>query len=623
MKKSSSFEPHTAEIFNNRLKLVSLLVVFVFFALVFRLWYLQLIKGSEYRIKSENNRIRLQDIPPFRGMIFDRQGDLLVDNRPSYDMYIIPEDVQDKDKLLDNLGELADLDREQALQRLSAGRKYPFRPVLIKRDLSWPELARVETNLYNLPGVMIQVKPQRNYLFGKFASHVIGYLGEISETQLASGRYPDNKRGDLIGKYGVEMCWQKQLNGFRGGEQVEVDAAGRKLRVISRKPPVSGANIALTLDKDLQILAEECLNGKKGAVVALDPGTGEILAMASRPAFDPNLFIRGIDPKEWRRIVSSKDSPLQNRAIAGQYPPGSVFKIVVALAGLEEGILDPSEEVFCNGSYTVGRRSYRCWKRGGHGPMALHDALVQSCDVYFYKLGRRLGVDKIAEYAERLGLGHRPGFDLGMDKPGLIPTTRWKLKRWGIPWQPGETISTSIGQSYVLVTPLQMALMIAAIFNGGVLYQPQVIKWVGKDGRMIREFKPVLKRRLNAKPENLELIKYALVGVVNEPRGTGRRAKVKGITVAGKTGTAQVVTLEKEKIAKAGGEVPPEFRDHAWFVAVAPAEHPRLAIAVLVENGGHGGSAAAPIAGRLIEAYFTGKRVADAGTRPQQTGLTN
>jgi penicillin-binding protein 2 len=328
--------------------------------------------------------------------------------------------------------------------------------------------------------------------------------------------------------------------------------------------------------------------------------------MASSPAFDPNAFIGGIDRAAWKRMISGGDYPLQNRVIAGQYPPGSIFKIVVGLGGLEEGLVDPGEEVFCNGSYQLGTHTFRCWKRYGHGNVNFHRALRESCDVYFYKLGRRLGVDRIARYAHMLGLGHRTGLDLGSERPGLIPTSQWKLKRFGVPWQAGETISTSIGQSFVLVTPIQAARMIGAVFNGGILHEPRVVKWVGKGERTVYRFEPTVRSRAEADPANLERVKQALIAVVNEPHGTGWRARVKGITVAGKTGTAQVVNLETEKASKGGDGVPMKYRDHAWFVAVAPAEDPQLAIAVLLENAGHGGSASAPIAGRMIEAYLRG-----------------
>ncbi|MBW1805947.1 MAG: penicillin-binding protein 2, partial [Deltaproteobacteria bacterium] len=475
--RSSGFDPVLAETLNRRFRTVTALVVVIVAGLLLRLWFLQVVNGPAYRTQSENNRIHLQKIPPFRGMIFDRNGGLLVDNRPSYDLYIVPEDIQDHDQFLESLNLLTGLDPERVGRKLKKAPKgYPFRPILIKKNISRNELAVVETNMFNLPGVMIQVKPQRNYLFGRLASHLIGYLGEISQQQLKSGRHPESGPGDSIGKYGVEGIWQSSLSGLRGGKQVEVDAAGRKLRVLSSKPPVPGLNIFLTIDKDLQLLAEKLLGKKKGAIVALNPGNGEILAMASSPAFDPNLFIGGIDKTEWGNLASSRDFPLQNRAVSGQYPPGSVFKIVMAVAGLEEGIIDPEEEIVCQGSYKLGTHTYRCWKKHGHGKVNFHKALKESCDVYFYKVGKRLGVDRIAYYAKMCGLGVKTNFELNYEKEGLIPTSKWKLKRWGVPWQQGETISVSIGQSFVLVTPLQQARLIAVIFNGGRIYQPKVIR---------------------------------------------------------------------------------------------------------------------------------------------------
>lgn len=603
--RSSGFEQASVEVFSFRLKILILITIVAFAGLLLRLWLLQVVQGPNYRIQSENNRIHLQDIPPFRGMIFDRHGQLLVDNRPSFDLFVVPEEINSRTSLTKSMVRLVSLDEDSLRDRLTGeASRYGFRPMPIKRNLSREELALVEANLFNLPGVMIQVKPQRYYMLGDFASHTIGYLGEISEAQLNSGRYPDCKPGDLIGKYGVEKIWQSKLQGVRGGEQVEVDAAGRKLGVLSRQPPIAGENLALTLDKKLQLVAERALSGKKGAIVAMNPMNGEILAMASAPSFNPNDFIEGIDKAEWLRLTTSKDCPLQNRAIQGQYPPGSTFKIVMALAGLEEGLIDPQEEVFCDGSFSLGDHVFRCWRKQGHGRVNFHRALVESCDVYFYKLGKRLGVDKIAQYAKMCGLGHGTGFELGSEKDGLVPTSQWKLKRFGVPWQPGETISTAIGQSFLLVTPLQMARLMGALFNGGILYEPKVVKWVGKEGKESYQFSPKQAGRIKAKEEHLALIRDALIGVVNEPRGTGSKSRIKDGTVAGKTGTAQVLALEKEKYFGKGNEMPPEFNDHAWFVALATAENPVLAIAVLVENGGHGGSAAAPIAGELIRAYF-------------------
>lgn len=580
------------------------MVLVVFGLLILRLWYLQIAKGHQYRIKSEINRIHLRDISPFRGLIFDCDGEVLVRNKPSYDLYVIPEDVPDQKQLLDNLTRFTGLDSLLVKERLGrCSPRHSFRPVCLKRGISRDELAVIEGHRFNLPGIMIRVKPQRHYVYGDFASHLLGYLGEITESQLNSGKYRDNKPGDLVGKAGIEKQWQTKLHGVRGGEQVEVDASGRTLRVITRKSPVAGANVYLTIDKDLQFRAERALKGRKGAVVALNPFDGRILAVASSPSFDPNLFIQRIDWGLWKKIATSEQFPLQNRALSGQYPPGSVFKIVTALAALEEGVIGAEEEIFCPGFYTLGRERYRCWKKSGHGEMDLHRALVESCDVFFYKLGIRLGVDTIAEYARKLGLGEITRFNKEQERAGLIPTREWKLKKFGIPWQSGETVSAAIGQSFVLVTPIQMATMVSAVFNGGVLFRPQATAWVGRTPLDdVASFSPEVIGQTGISRESLEFVKKALVDVVNGPRGTGRRARMRDVTVAGKTGTAQVVAQRGENFREE--EMPPEHRDHAWFVAVAPAERPVIAVAVIIEHGGHGGSAAAPVAKDLIEGYL-------------------
>jgi len=343
-------------------------VVALFSILVLRLWFLQIVNGPDYRARSEHNRIRLHDIPPFRGMIMDRKGNVLVDNRPSYDLNIIPEDIQDHDRLLESLRQLIGLDPETVEQKLKeASPRHPFKPLCLEKDISRDQLAIIETHLFNLPGVTIKVEPQRHYVYGKLAFHLLGYLGQIGENQMN----PNNKLGDLIGKSGVEARWQSSLSGTRGGEQVEVDAAGRKIRTISMKPPIRGTSIRLTIDKDLQITAEKALTGKKGAIAALNPNTGEVLALASSPAVDPNLFIGGIDQKTWQEISTSRDFPLQNRTLTGQYPPASVFKIVVALAGLEEGTIDPEEIIRCNGYFFMGRHQYICLTKTWEPPISL------------------------------------------------------------------------------------------------------------------------------------------------------------------------------------------------------------------------------------------------------------
>lgn len=604
--KASNFDPVSQDVFAKQLKIAVLFVLVIFSILILRLWFLQIVNGSVYRDRSENNRIRLQSMAPFRGVIRDRSGKILVDNRPSYDLYVIPEEIHDTEVLLNRLAVLGNFEMASIREKLGcAANGYPFKPVCLKKDISREELAMLETRRFDLPGVMIKVRPQRHYFYGDLAAHVLGYLGEISDKQLKSGQFPNIRSGDLIGKTGIERRWQKLLNGGRGGEQVEVDAAGRRIRVISQRLPVSGADVCLTLNRELQMLAEKALNGKHGAVVAMDPRNGQILTLASSPSYDPNLFITGFDEDTWKTMMSSSDHPLHNRALTGQYPPGSIFKIVVALAGLQEGVITPGEAFYCNGEYSLGSGKYRCWKRWGHGKVDLNRALVESCDVYFYHMGMRLGVDRIAHYAHQLGLGQKTGLNLGHEKGGLIPTSEWKRKRWGVPWQGGETVSTAIGQSFVLVTPLQVATFVSAVFNGGHVYRPQVTQWVRKPGgESLFEFAPRLIRDVKINPEYLELVKKALTGVVNHPRGTGSKARLVDITVAGKTGTAQVVNLKKEKEAKAKGEIPWKYRDHAWFVAVAPADAPRITVAVLIEHGGHGGSAAAPIAKTLIEAYL-------------------
>lgn len=604
--RTSDFDPLSIEIFTKQLKRAMLLVLVIFGILILRLWYLQVVGGTVYRNKSEQNRIQIEEIAPFRGMIFDRKGRLLAGNRPRYDLHVIPEGIQNRGELLAELGRMIGLNAEEAEKKMAkTARRYPFKPICLKRDISRDELAVVETHRFNLPGVMITVSPQRHYVSGGLASHVLGYLGEIGKHQLKRKLYENNKPGDFIGKSGVERKWQSFLQGIRGGEQREVDAAGRKIRVISLKSPLPGANVHLSIDKNLQILAEKALKGKKGAIVALDPNDGQVLALASSPAFDPNVFVGGIDKKKWERISSSKRFPLQNRVLTGQYPPGSVFKIVVALAGLEEGVIDPDEEISCRGVYSFWGHEFHCWKEHGHGAVSFHRALKESCDIYFYTIGKRLGIDRIAKYARRLGLGRPTVFDAGREKAGLIPSSAWKLRRFGVPWQQGETLSASIGQSFVLVTPIQMATMISAVFNGGVLYEPRVTLWVGKTkSDKVYHFSPKVRGKAKIRRQSLERVKKALVGVVNEAHGTGSKARLDQVTVAGKTGTAQVVTLEKEKQLGEAGDIPQQFRDHAWFVAVAPAERPRIALAIVVEHGGHGGSAAAPIAKILIQAFL-------------------
>jgi penicillin-binding protein 2 len=585
-------------------------ILAIFFGLAVRLWYLQIAKASYFKELSENNRTRVLSIPPSRGIIFDRQGTMLVNSRTSFNLYVIPDDVQNWDILKEQLCKLLDMEPEQVEQRLAQKKESPIHPIPIKLDLTPDELGQLETFKYLMPGLYIEVSPQRNYPLGPVAPHVIGYLGEITQKQLKSGQYPANKMGDMIGQWGLEKEWQDVLGGKKGGRILEVDATGQEVQMLSVQDPVAGNNLETTLDWNLQKAAQEAFTGKKGAVVVLKPDTGEVLAMYSSPAFDPSSFTRKLSAKEWNALFTNPDKPFQNRAIQGQYPPGSTYKMITAIAGLEEKIITPETTYYCNGALPFGNRVFHCWRKGGHGKVDLHKAIVQSCDVYFYNVGNRLGVDRLARYAQLFGLGQPTGINLYGEKGGLIPTSAWKLKRYKTPWQPGETLSLSIGQGYNTTTPLQMAVATAAVANGGTVYKPYLVKRVrAASGNVLKDFFPQKIDQVPSKAEYFEWVRQAMAGVVNEPGGTGAAARLNGIIAAGKTGTAQVVSLGKK-----GG------RDHAWFVAFAPLEKPQLAIAIVVEHGGHGGDAAAPIARKIFEAYFhlQPRGIRPAPAEPQQ-----
>jgi penicillin-binding protein 2 len=584
---------------------VALVILCLFGLLFLRLWFLQLVKGEDLQQRSERNRIRNLDLPPWRGMILDRNGHLLVGNRPSFELVVVLEDVPDFPLLARRLAALLKLDPPQLEAQLRNARANGLYQARIRGDLSWEELARVETFQPELPGVMIQVQPKREYRHKGQAAHVLGYLGEITDVQLKSGNFPGYKMGDYLGRCGVELAWEKYLRGQRGYRRIEVDAYGRELGQLDRIFPSPGANVYLTLDDKLQQEAEACLEGRMGAIVALDPRSGKILAMASSPTFSQEAFERGLSSQDWQKLTSDKTHPLENRPLKGQYPPGSTFKIVMAVAGLEEKVITPGTVIHCSGALPFGNHVFHCWKKGGHGGVDLYRALVQSCDVYFYNVGRRLGIDRIAKWSRRFGLGEPTGLKLDKEMPGLVASSAWKKARFKDSWHEGETLSVAIGQGYNLATPIQMARVAAAIGNGGYLYEPQLVEKVENPaGETVFQAQPVLKSRLGASPETLKLVQRALHGVVSE--GTGRAAQVANVEVAGKTGTSQVVALEKEKNKGKGGR----FGNHAWFVAYAPVENPRIAVAVLIEHGGGGGAVAAPLAKRVLAAAFPESRVA-------------
>jgi len=580
-----------------RLTILKIGLLLVVGLLALRLWHLQIREGPHYRDLSQSNLTRSVVLEPARGLIYDRNGVLLANNVSSFSLYVTLEDVQDREELVQKLMTLVGLDESRLRKKLSE-RASKLLPRKIKDRLTLREAAQIESHRLDLPGVMIQAESQRNFPTGLTASHVIGYVGEVSPDQLELADYADLHQGSIVGQYGVEVTYDRFLRGRAGQKLIEADALGHEKRTVSVEKPRAGDDLYLTIDLRLQKLAEELLGDEAGAIVALDPKTGEVLALASRPAFDPNVLSRELTPKQWDEIVQHEGRPLNNRATQGQYPPGSIFKIAMAAAALETKTVEPSTQIRCAGGYQFGRRFYRDWKAGGHGLMNVTQALVHSCDVFFYTAGQRMGIDTIASYAKLFGLGSPTGIELPSERVGIVPSPDWKVKARGEQWLPGETISASIGQGFVTVTPIQMASLTATVANNGVPVRPRLVRAVmdRATGRVL-ELPSVPLSRLNLKPDTLAIIRSALAGVVTE--GTATRAKSSLVTIAGKTGTAQIAALRPgpEK------DIPKKFRDHAWFVSYAPVEAPRIAVVILVEHMGHGGSAAAPLAKQMIEAF--------------------
>ena len=594
------------EDFKERYRYLLLFVGGAFLLLFIYLWYLQVIRGSDLRQLSENNRIRIREVTADRGMLLDRKGRILAHNRPSFEVFVVPEDIRIHPETLEKVAELLNLPQEEIGERVKGlKRRLAFRPMKLKSDLDWDRLVLLESNRIHLPGILVDVKPTRAYQYGSLASHLIGYIGEVDEGDLKQAKEKAYRMGSTIGKYGVEYEWEAQLRGVDGGRQIEVDALGREIKPLRSVESFPGNNVFLTIDYDLQQVAEEAYQEKHGALLAMEIKTGRILAMVSKPSFDPSVFARNITPQEWRALIEHPFHPLQNKGIQGQYPPGSVFKIVTAIAGLETRAITPQTQITCTGVFPYGDRDFRCWKEGGHGTINLHRALAESCDTYFYQVGLKVGVDAIAHYASELGLGKKTGISLPHEKSGIVPSTSWKKKRFGVSWYTGETLSFAVGQGYLNTTPLQILTLIAAVANGGRIMLPQVVERVEDVyGKKLKEYPPVETGRAEISKETLCLVQEALMAAVNEPRGTGGAAALKEVKVAGKTGTAQVIRMAADFKKGDMNRMPLKFRDHAWFAAYAPFEDPQIAIAVLVEHGGYGGAAAAPIAKKVMEKYF-------------------
>ncbi len=616
MKKHVEFKNHQREIYHFQLRLiVSIGFVLVLLAiLLVRFFYLQLLRHNYYQTLAESNRIAVVPIVPNRGLILDRNDLVLARNYSGYTLEINLNKVTDMEATINDLSRLVTItnkDRRRFKKLLAES--HNFETLVIRNRLSDEEVARFAAQQYRFPGVEIKARLFRDYPLGEKTSHLIGYIGRINDTevnQLEESDLSANYRGsDYIGKTGLEQSYEADLHGTTGIEQVEVDANGRAVRMLSLTPPVSGNTLVLSIDAKLQEIAEQSFGDFRGALVAIDPNNGEVLAFVSKPGYDPNPFIDGIDPQSWDELNNSPDVPLNNRALRGQYPPGSTIKPFMALAGLNYHTRSPEQTINDTGVYYLpgSSRQYRDWKAGGHGLVNMFKAIQMSCDTYFYGLATELGIGNIYNFLTRFGFGQKTGIDLEGETSGLLPSQEWKMKRYQQIWYPGDTVSIGIGQGYTLVTPLQLAFATATLANNGVAYRPHLVKEVrssrSSEARFIAK-DPLYD--LNIPASQLDLIRRAMVAVT-QPGGTAVYASLGApYHIAGKTGTAQVIAMKQgEKYdAKNVGE---RLRDHAWFIAYAPAENPQIALAVLVENGGHGGTTAAPIARKVMDYYLLGK----------------
>ena len=598
-----------ARLFKGRVIAASLGILALSLILVLRMLQLQVAEYEHFSTLSEDNRVKIVPLAPTRGLIYDRNGVAVAQNTPSFSLEVVPENVEDFDVLLTALRRIVDIPPAdvQRFRRMLA-KKRPFESLPLRFRLDEGEVARFAVNRHRFPGVDVHARLTRSYPLGSSAAHLVGYVGRMSEADLQRVNATNYRGTTHIGKTGVEQSYESLLHGKVGFQHVETNALGRTLRVLKRSDPVPGSNLYLTIDASLQAVAERALGAENGAVVAIDPSTGGVLAFASMPVFDPNSFVHGIDAGAYRDLLASPDRPLFNRALNGHYPPGSTIKPFVALAGLELGTRTPEHEIRCFGSFRLpGReRRYRDWKKWGHGDVALKKAIVESCDVYFYGLALELGIDQMHDFLSRFGFGRRTGIDLQGEGAGLLPSSEWKRRTRGEVWFPGETLITGIGQGFTLTTPLQLASATATLGTRGVRLRPQVVmRRVDSPTQSTIDMVPeTLGTMAPALEMNWQQVIESMADVVHGKRGTARRIGV-GATyrMAGKTGTAQLFGIgqneeyDEEKVDK-------KLRDHGLFIVFAPVENPRIAVAVLVENGGSGSRSAAPIARKVLDHYF-------------------
>lgn len=580
-------------IWKKRIFWAKLLLVLVLVFLWLRIFYLQIIKHPYYYKKAKARSIASYVIKAPRGEIITADGVVVATNRAIFQLYIDLESLQDEEELLKKLSYLLKEDYGELKERFFLAKKRSFGRILLKRNLTWDEVARILVRQYYLPGVAVEVEAERYYPFGEAYFHVLGYVARIAKEEYEKLKDKGYSPEDLIGKKGLERQYEDYLKGVNGRIEIERDAKGRLGKVLGREEPKAGYDLIITLRHDLQVGAYELLKEKRGAIVALSPEDGRILALVSAPSVDPNKFISGFDQREWEKIVSDPKKPLLNKALQA-YPPGSTYKLITALAGLKSGIIKGLNwSAYCPGYFSYGNHIFRCWERKGHGTVNLIKAIAQSCDVYFYQVGARLEIDFLAQISRQLGLGKPSGLGYREESPGLVPDREWKKKRLKVPWQQGETVIVAIGQGYILTTPIQMAKAYMVFANGGNLWRPYLVSEIRKDKQILFKASPQLENKIEIASEHLEWLRTGLREVVEA--GTGKAAKVPGILVWGKTGTAQVVALSKKVKA---------LEHHAWFVSYAGNETPEVVSTVFVEHGGGGGATAAPLAGEFYRIYY-------------------
>ncbi len=597
-------------VFLSRIVAAFVLIILMIAGLIARLVYLQVVGHEHYATLSKDNRIKISPLPPTRGIIYDRRGRMLAENVPTYSLELIPEQIKDIDDTLAKLQKLLDISDEKIEQfQKQRKRNKSFTSTPLLQNLSDEEVAKFAVVRPYFPGVDVYARLVRHYPYGDLAAHVVGYVGRINEQELKTLPVAKYRGTDIIGKNGIEKSYESQLLGTAGYEEIETNAQARAVNTLSTVEPIAGSNIYLTLDIDLQKIAYEALKEYNGAAVAIDIKTGGVLVFASRPGFDPNPFVTGISGKDYKALRESPDQPLYNRALRGLYPPGSTLKPFFALAGLEYGVIDFGHRLYCPGYYKLPNvdHKYRDWKKWGHGMVDMNEAITQSCDVYFYDLALALGIDRMSEFMQQFGFGEKTGIDLVGEVSGLMPSKEWKRSHRNRPWYPGETLITGIGQGYTQTTPLQLARATATLANYGKVVTPHLVQEIiTPDYATPPELAPDSRIPLNKK--HVDNIIYAMTNVVHGARGTaGRLSKHIDYQIAGKTGTAQVFTVKQEEKYNENA-IDFKMRDHALFIAFAPVHDPRIAVAVVAEHGGHGGSVAAPIAGEIIDAYLNPKK---------------